>query len=116
MTPKSVPRDELLKGTLDMLALKALSLAPMHGWAITERIEHWSKDILRMNQGSLYPALYRLEHEGYITSAWKMTENSRRARYYTLTAAGRRHLDSEIAAWHRVSLAINVVLAVQDAQ
>jgi transcriptional regulator len=98
-----------------MLVLKALSLAPMHGWAITERIEQWSEDVLRMNQGSLYPALYRLHHEGYITSTWKVTVNSRRARYYTLSAAGRRHLDSEVAAWRRVSRAVDVVLAIEHA-
>ena len=110
MRPKS--RDDLLQGTLDMLVLKALALEPMHGWGITERIEHWSERVLQVGQGTLYPALYRLERQRLITSTWKTTENNRRARYYALTAAGRRRLDDELAYWRRHSRAIDRVLAV----
>ncbi len=103
-------RSEMLQGTLDMLVLKALQLEPMHGWGITERIEQWSNDVLQVNQGSLYPALHRLTRQGYITSAWRVTENSRRARYYSLTAAGRRALAEERETWERLSKAVNLVM------
>jgi transcriptional regulator len=102
----------ILQGTLDMLVLRALQLEPMHGWGITERIEQWSEEILCVGQGTLYPALYRLERQGLITSTWHTTENNRRARYYTLTAAGRKHLSQEIKDWQRMSRAINLVLEV----
>jgi len=108
MPPKS--RDDLLQGTLDMLVLKALALEPMHGWGITERIEQWSEHVLQVGQGTLYPALYRLERQRLIASTWKTTENNRRARYYALTAAGRRRLDTERQYWERHSRAINLVL------
>ena len=104
------PQGDLLKGTLDMLVLKALHLAPMHGWGITERIEQWSGDVLLVNQGSLYPALYRLQRQGWITSAWRVTENGRRARYYALTAAGRKQLEVEQRQWQRLSQAVNLIL------
>ena len=81
-------RGDLLQGTLDMLVLKALQLEPMHGWGITERIEQWSESVLQLGQGTLYPALYRLERQGLIRSEWKVTENNRRARYYALTRDG----------------------------
>jgi transcriptional regulator len=100
----------ILQGTLDMLVLRALQLEPMHGWGITERIEQWSEEILCVGQGTLYPALYRLERQGLVTSAWQTTENNRRARYYRLTAAGRKHLTQEIKDWQRMSRAINLVL------
>ena len=103
-------RGDVLQGTLDMLVLKALQLEPMHGWGITERIEQWSDSVLQLGQGTLYPALYRLEHQGVIRSAWKVTENNRRARYYSLTAEGRRQLDRELAQWRRMSGAVNRVL------
>lgn len=102
----------ILQGTLDMLVLRALQVEPMHGWGITERIEQWSEEVLCLGQGTLYPALYRLERQGLITSAWHQTENNRRARYYTLTAAGRKHLNQEIKDWQRMSRAINLVLDV----
>jgi PadR family transcriptional regulator PadR len=108
MPPKS--RDDLLQGTLDMLVLKALALEPMHGWGITERIEQWSEHVLQVGQGTLYPALYRLERQRLIASTWKTTENNRRARYYALTAAGRRRLGEERQYWERHSRAINLVL------
>jgi PadR family transcriptional regulator, regulatory protein PadR len=103
-------RGDLLQGTLDMLVLKALALEPMHGWGITERIEQWSEHVLQLGQGTLYPALYRLERQGLIRSEWKTTENSRRARYYSLTREGRKQFNDEIAQWKRMSRAVNLVL------
>ena len=101
---------ELIQGTLDMLVLKSLQVEPMHGWGITERIEQWSRGVLQINQGSLYPALHRLTRDGLITSSWRVTENSRRARYYALTAAGRRALSSEQTSWERLSEAVNLIM------
>jgi len=101
---------DVLQGTLDMLVLRALQLEPMHGWGITERIEQWSEHVLQLGQGTLYPALYRLERQGLIRSDWRVTANNRRARYYALTAQGRRHLNQELADWRRMSRAINLVL------
>ena len=103
-------KGDLLQGTLDMLVLKALALEPMHGWGITERIEQWSEHVLQLGQGTLYPALYRLERQGVIRSEWKVTENSRRARYYSLTREGRKQFNDEIAQWKRMSRAVNLVL------
>jgi PadR family transcriptional regulator, regulatory protein PadR len=110
--PNAESRD-LLQGTLDMLVLKSLQLGAMHGWGITARIEQASRNVLELNQGSLYPALYRLEKQGFITSAWDVTENNRRARFYALTAAGRRHLAAERAQWERLSGAVNLVLGME---
>ena len=93
-----------------MLVLRALELEPMHGWGITERIEQWSESVLQLGQGTLYPALYRLDRQGFIRSEWRLTANRRRARYYSLTAAGRRRLGQELARWRRMSRAINLVL------
>src|SRR5678816_2579043 len=107
---------DLLQGTLDMLVLKSLQLEPMHGWGITERIEQWSNDVLQINQGSLYPALHRLTRQGFITSSWRVTENNRRARYYALTAAGRRALADEYASWERLSRAVDVVMRISPSQ
>ena len=103
-------RSDVLQGTLDMLVLKALVLEPMHGWGITERIEQWSESVLQLGQGTLYPALYRLERQGFIKSEWRVTQNSRRARYYSLTRSGRQHFTEELTAWRRVSRAVNLVL------
>jgi len=103
-------KGEVLQGTLDLLVLKALQLEPMHGWGITERIEQWSESVLQLGQGTLYPALYRLERQALVRSEWRVTENSRRARYYSLTPRGRRHLSEELANWRRMSRAINLVL------
>src|SRR5262249_34651071 len=103
-------RGDVLQGTLDMLVLKALQLEPMHGWGITERIEQWSEHVLQLGQGTLYPALYRLERQGLIRSEWKVTEKSRQARYYSLTPKGRRQLAAELAQWRRTSRAVNLVL------
>jgi len=107
--------DSILQGTLDMLVLRALQLEPMHGWGITERIEQWSEEVLCVGQGTLYPALYRLERQGLIASSWGTTEHNRRARYYSLTVAGRKHLARELQAWARMSRAINLVLKAAEA-
>jgi PadR family transcriptional regulator, regulatory protein PadR len=103
-------KGDVLQGTIDMLVLKALQLEPMHGWGITERIEQWSESVLQLGQGTLYPALYRLERQGLIRSEWRVTANNRRARYYALTSQGRRHLNQQLADWRRMSRAINLVL------
>ena len=108
-------RGDLLQGTLDMLVLKALQLGDLHGWGITERIEHRSRQVLQLNQGSLYPALYRLERQGLVRSAWRITENNRRARYYSLTVAGRRQLVAEQAKWDRLSHAVDLVMRMSPA-
>ena len=101
---------DVLQGTLDLLVLKALSLAALHGWGISQRIQQLSRDALQIGQGSLYPALYRLERQGFVSSRWGTTENNRRARYYALTAAGRRQLTAEVQAWERMSAGVNLVL------
>lgn len=103
-------RSDLLQGTLDLLLLKILSLEPMHGWGITQAIEQMSGSVLLLNQGSLYPALERLRENGWIRSEWQLTENNRRARYYELTAAGRKRLAVERAAWKRASAAVDAIL------
>jgi transcriptional regulator len=109
-------REDVLQGTLDMLVLKALQLGDLHGWGITERIELGSRNVLQLNQGSLYPALYRLEQQGLVTSWWeKTTDTNRRARYYRLTPAGRRHLAAEQEKWQRVSRAVELVLRMSHA-
>jgi PadR family transcriptional regulator, regulatory protein PadR len=107
-------RGDILQGTLDMLVLKALHLQPMHGWGITERIEQWSENVLQLGQGTLYPAVYRLERQGLIKSEWRMTENNRRARYYSLTSAGRKQFAEELDYWERLSRAINLVLQARS--
>lgn len=107
-------RNDLLQGTLDLLVLKALQLGPMHGWGITERLERGSERALQVGQGSLYPALYRLERQGFVRSDWATTENNRRARYYELTAAGRRRLAAERESWRRMSRAVELVLAMSE--
>lgn len=103
---------ELLQGTLDLLILKAVSLGPLNGYAVLLRIQQMSQDRLRVQQGSLYPALYRLEHQGLVTAEWGESENRRKARFYRLTPAGRRRLKEETAYWERLSTAIGLVLAV----
>jgi transcriptional regulator len=103
-------RTDVLQGTIDMLVLKAVQLEPMHGWGITERIEQWSEHVLQLGQGTLYPALYRLERQGFIRSSWKVTANNRRARYYALTASGRRRLSRELKDWGTITRAIGLVL------
>ncbi len=102
---------DVLQGTLDLLILKALSLEPMHGWGVSQRIQQVSKDALQVNQGSLYPALHRLEHRGWIASSWGRSENNRRAKYYRLTNTGRRQLETELALWRRFARGVELVLA-----
>ena len=101
---------ELLQGTLDLLILKTLALGPMHGWGIAQRIQQTSKDVLQVQQGSLYPALHRLEHQGWIASEWRPSDNNRRAKYYSLTRSGRRRLENETKEWQRFSAAMQHVL------
>jgi len=102
--------NNLLQGTLDLLILRTLEKGPMHGWAISERIQQISEDVLRVNQGSLYPAMHRLEHEGWIKAEWGISELGRRARFYQLTAAGRKQLERETQNWDRLANAIGRVL------
>ena len=104
------PRSDLLQGTLDVLILKTLRAAPMHGWGISQRIQQLSQDVLQVNQGSLYPALYRLEAKGWIRSQWGASENNRRARFYELTGKGRRQLAEEQEEWERFAQAVSRVL------
>jgi PadR family transcriptional regulator PadR len=102
--------NDLVQGTLGLLILKVLSLEPKHGWAIAKRIQQISKEELQVQQGSLYPALYRLEHQGWIKADWRESETGREAKFYSLTAAGRKRLDLELANWNRLSNAINLVV------
>ena len=108
--PPSPSQSDALRGTVDLLALKALALRPMHGWGIGQRIQDISGGQLEVNQGSLYPALQRLEHKGFVESEWGTTENGRRARYYRLTPAGRRALGEEMESWRRFSAAVELAL------
>jgi transcriptional regulator len=101
---------DLLQGTVDLLILRTLQAGPLHGWSISERIQQVSEDVLRLNQGSLYPALHRLEHQGWIKSEWGVSELGRRARFYKLTAAGRKQLEVETKSWVRMAGAIGRVL------
>ena len=104
------PSEDLLQGTLDLLILKTLALEPMHGYGISLRIQQISKDVLRVQQGSLYPALYRLEQKGWIAYEWGTSENGRRAKFYRLSRDGRRQLETQTESWERLSAAINRVL------
>ena len=108
-TPPSAASD-ILRGTLDLLILKALSLEPMHGWAIAQRLEQLSRDALHVGQGSLYPALQRLEEKGWVDSEWRATEQGRRAKYYVLTRTGRRALGAEQESWRRYVATVDLIL------
>jgi transcriptional regulator len=103
-------KTDLLQGTLDMLILKALQLEPMHGFGISVRIRQMSDEVLQVEQGSLYPALYRLEEQGWIKAEWGVSDNNRKARFYSLTSAGRKQLEAETANWERLATAINLIL------
>ena len=107
----AVRETDALRGSLDLLILKSLSLGPLHGWGIGQRIQEISRDALTANQGSLYPALQRLEHQGLVTSDWAESENNRRARYYRLTGTGRAALRSEVESWRRFAAAVELALA-----
>ena len=104
---------DLLPGTLELLVLKALSLTPMHGWGIAQRIDQLSGEVFRVQQGSLYPALQRMLRRGWVRSEWRVTEHNRRARYYLITPAGRRRLEAETVNWERRSAAVNGILRVR---
>jgi len=110
----SKPSD-LVQGTLDLLILKIVDLEPLNGWAISQRLKQVSGEVLQVSDGSLYPALHKLEQEGWIQSEWKATENNRRAKFYSLTRLGKRQLDREAANWSRLSLAISRVIALEEA-
>ena len=110
----SKPSD-LVQGTLDLLLLKILALEPLHGWAISQRLSQISNDELRVSDGSLYPALHKLEQEGWIKAEWKASENNRRAKFYSLTRPGRKHLEREAANWTRLSAAISQVVQLKEA-
>lgn len=103
-------KNELFPGTLDMLVLRVLSRAELHGWGITQRLEQLSASALQVDEGSLYPSLYRMEAKGWIEAEWRMTENNRRAKYYSLTRAGRKQLEVEQALWERMSAIITTVM------
>ena len=106
---------DLVQGTLDLLILKILALEPLNGWAIGQRLKQVSGDVLQVSDGSLYPALHKLENEGWITSEWRPSENNRRAKFYSLTRPGRRHLEKEAANWDRLSAAISQVVRLEQA-
>src|SRR5205823_5490300 len=110
----SKPSD-LVQGTLDLLILKIVALEPLHAWAIGQRLKQVSRDVLQVSDGSLYPALHKLEQEGWITAEWKLSDNNRRAKYYRLTPPGRRHLDREAANWDRLATAISHVVKLKEA-
>ena len=103
-------RIDLPQGTLDLLILRTLAVEPQHGWAISERVQQVSSDVLRIQQGSLYPALHRLERRGWIKARWGTSDNNRRAKYYELTRTGRKQLDVETEAWHRLTVAVGQIL------
>jgi PadR family transcriptional regulator PadR len=103
-------RIDLPQGTLDLLILKTVALEPQHGWAISERVQQMSSDALQLRQGSLYPALHRLERKGYIKARWRSTDNNRRAKYYELTAGGRQQLEAQTDAWRKLTAAIGQIL------
>ena len=105
------PSTDLLQGTLDLLILKTLVLEPMHGWGVAQRIQQVSKEVLQIGQGSLYPALHRLEYKGWIQSDWGNSENNRRAKFYSLTRRGKEQLEAELESWERLSTAVGLVLA-----
>jgi transcriptional regulator len=109
----SKPAD-LVQGTLDLLLLKILALQPLHAWAVSQRLKQVSRDVLHVSDGSLYPALHKLEQEGWITAEWKVTENGRRAKFYSLTGPGRRALEREAANWQRLSGAISRVVRLNE--
>ena len=105
---------DLVQGTLDLLVLKILALEPLHGWALSQRLKQVSGEVLQVSDGSLYPALHKLEQQGWIQAEWKPTENNRRAKFYSLTRLGRRHLEREAANWERISTAISSVMRLTE--
>ncbi len=110
------PKSDLPQGTLDLLILKVIALGPIHGYAIAQRIQQISRDVLQVQQGSLYPALHRLEYKGLLTADWKETETGREAKYYRLTAKGRSHLNAETANWKRLATAVGLIISFAEGE
>ncbi|HKT08814.1 MAG TPA: PadR family transcriptional regulator [Gemmatimonadaceae bacterium] len=108
--PRTDSAEQVLQGTLDLLILKTLSLEPMHGWGLAHRIQELSRDALQVGQGSIYPAVVRLEQRGWVSTHWRTTENNRRAKYYAITSAGRRAMGQELASWKRFVAAVTLVV------
>ncbi|MGA2019791.1 MAG: PadR family transcriptional regulator [Candidatus Sulfotelmatobacter sp.] len=106
---------ELVQGTLDMLVLKILALEPLNGWAVSQRLKQMSSDVLGVSDGSLYPALHKLEQRGWITARWKLSENNRRSKFYSLTQLGRKQLEKQAADWNRLSAAISGIVKLKEA-
>jgi transcriptional regulator len=106
---------DVVQGTLDLLILKMLALEPMNGWDVSHQLKEYSKDVLRVSDGSLYPALHKLEQEGWISAEWRQSENNRRAKFYTLTRLGRKQLEHERASWTRLSAAITMIVRLKEA-
>ena len=111
-----IPKSDLPQGTLDVLILKIVALGPVHGYAIAQRLQQVSRDVVQVPQGSLYPALHRLEYRGLLTADWKDTETGREAKFYRLTRAGRKHLEAETAGWKRLAEAVGLILALEPAE
>jgi PadR family transcriptional regulator PadR len=109
-------KSDLPQGTLDLLILKVAALGPIHGYAIAQRLQQVSRDVVQLPQGSLYPALHRLENRGLLAAEWKQTETGREAKFYSLTRKGRAHLDSEIASWHRLAEAVGLILRIREGE
>jgi transcriptional regulator len=112
----TTPKSDLPQGTLDLLILKVLALGPLHGYAIAQRLQQMSRDVVQVTQGTLYPALHRLEHRSFLAAEWKMTDTGREAKFYRLTRAGRAHMDREHASWQRLTEAIGVILKTAEAK
>ena len=111
-----IPKSDLPQGTLDVLILKVVALGPVHGYAIAQRLQQVSRDVVQVPQGSLYPALHRLEYRGLLTADWKETETGREAKFYRLTRAGRKHLEAETAGWKRLAEAVGLILALEPGE
>ena len=110
----TIPKSDLPQGTLDLLILKVLALGPLHGYAVAQRLQQISRDVVQVTQGTLYPALHRLENRGFLSAEWKMSDTGREAKFYQLTRAGRRHMDREHASWQRLTEAIAVILKTAE--
>jgi PadR family transcriptional regulator PadR len=110
----TIPKSDLPQGTLDLLILKVAALGPLHGYAIAQRLQQISRDVVQVQQGTLYPALHRLENRGYLTAEWKLSDTGRDAKFYRLTKKGRAHMDRETASWHRLTEAVGLILKTAE--
>jgi PadR family transcriptional regulator PadR len=110
----TTPKSDLPQGTLDLLILKVAALGPLHGYAIAQRLQQISRDVVQVQQGTLYPALHRLENRGYLTAEWKLSDTGRDAKFYRLTKKGRAHMERETASWHRLTEAVGLILKTAD--